>query len=121
MKKFCTNCGANIKEGAKFCMNCGTSLDGKEETKKTTSAVNEIPTAQGKSKVVAGLLAIFVGMFGVHNFYLGYTGKGIAQLLLTLLSCFVLSFVSGIWSFIEGILILTGEIKKDAYGVDLRD
>ena len=34
----------------------------------------------GKSKVAAGLLAIFLGAFGVHNFYLGYTGKAVAQL-----------------------------------------
>ncbi len=117
MKKFCTNCGTNLTEGAKYCLNCGASVDGKKEGTVSSS----VPQTEGKSKVVAGLLAIFVGAFGVHNFYLGYTGKGIAQLLLTLLSCFVLSFISGIWAFIEGILILTGEIKKDAYGVDLRE
>lgn len=37
-----------------------------------------------KSKIVAGLLGLFLGTLGVHNFYLGYTGKAVAQLLLTL-------------------------------------
>lgn len=36
-----------------------------------------------KSKIVAGLLGLFLGTLGVHNFYLGYTGKAVAQLLLT--------------------------------------
>lgn len=40
-----------------------------------------------KSKMAAGLLGIFLGSFGVHNFYLGYTGKAVAQLLHTVLTC----------------------------------
>lgn len=59
-----------------------------------------------KSKLVAGLLGIFLGVFGVHNFYLGFTGKAIAQLLITILSFGILSFVSATWGLIEGILIL---------------
>ena len=73
------------------------------------------------SKIAAGLLGIFLGSFGVHNFYLGYTGKAVGQLLITLLSCFVLSFISGIWGLIEGILILTGSISTDADGNKLVD
>ena len=37
-----------------------------------------------QSKLAAGLLGIFLGGLGVHNFYLGNTGKAVAQLLLTL-------------------------------------
>ena len=59
--------------------------------------------------------------FGVHNFYLGYTGKAVAQLLITILSCGVLSFASGVWGLIEGILILTGSITVDGNGNELRD
>ncbi len=47
---------------------------------------------QAKSKMAAGLLGIFLGAFGVHNFYLGYTGKAIAQLLISILSCGFLAF-----------------------------
>lgn len=74
-----------------------------------------------KSKLAAGLLGILLGAFGAHNFYLGYTNKAIAQLLITLLTCGVLSFVSGIWGLIEGIMILVGEINTDAKGNPLKE
>ena len=41
-------------------------------------------TTPAKSKLAAGLIAILIPGWGIHNFYLGYTGKGIAQLVLTL-------------------------------------
>ena len=71
--------------------------------------------------MAAGLFGIFLGSFGVHNFYLGFTGKAVAQLLITILSCGILSPVSAIWGLIEGILILAGETSKDAYGNDLKE
>ncbi|MBE6825353.1 MAG: TM2 domain-containing protein [Oscillospiraceae bacterium] len=74
-----------------------------------------------KSKIAAGILGILLGGFGVHNFYLGYTGKAVAQLLLTLLSAGFLATVSGIWGLIEGIMILTGSINTDANGIPLKD
>ncbi len=74
-----------------------------------------------KSKLAAGLFGIFLGGLGVHNFYLGYTGKAVAQLLLSLLSCGLLSWVSSIWGLIEGILIISGSIDKDGQGNPLRD
>ena len=77
------------------------------------------PTA--KSKIAAGILGILLGCFGVHNFYLGYTGKAVTQLVLTVVSCGILSFISGIWGLIEGIMILTGSINVDARGVPLKD
>lgn len=111
MAKFCSNCGAELKEGADVCLKCGRRV--------VNNNVNSDPNA--KSKIAAGLLGIFLGLFGVHNFYLGYTGKAIAQLLITVLSCFVLSFVSAIWGIIEGILILCGNINVDAQGNYLKD
>ena len=42
------------------------------------------PATQPKSRLIYILLALFLGGFGVHNFYAGYTGKGVAQLLLTI-------------------------------------
>lgn len=74
-----------------------------------------------KSKVAAGLLGIFLGSLGVHNFYLGNTGKAVTQLLLSILSCGILATVSGIWGLIEGILILTGSIAVDGKNMPLRD
>lgn len=57
---------------------------------------------EGKSRGVAGLLAIFLGSLGVHYFYLGKTGGGLVTILLNLITC-------GLWSllnFIQGILML---------------
>ncbi len=47
------------------------------------------------------LLGVFLGVFGVHNFYAGYHGRGIAQLLLSVLSCGFLSIASWIWAIVE--------------------
>ncbi len=110
MSKFCSNCGAEIKEGANVCLNCGKMVE---------SEVTVDPNA--KSKMAAGLLGIFLGSLGIHNFYLGYTGKAVAQLLITILSCGFLAIVSEIWGLIEGIQILTGSISVDANGVPLKD
>jgi TM2 domain-containing membrane protein YozV len=77
--------------------------------------------SNAKSKIAAGILGIFLGALGVHNFYLGYTGKAVGQLLISLLSCGILSWVSAIWGIIEGIMILTGSIDVDGYGNKLID
>lgn len=108
---YCFNCGKKVNEVQDVCLNCGVNL---RKNKK-------IDNVNGKSKITAGILGIFLGCYGVHNFYLGYNGKAIAQLLITLLSLFLFSWVSAIWGLIEGILILTGNIKKDASGNDLID
>lgn len=81
-----------------------------------------------KSKMAAGLLGIFLGAFGVHNFYLGNTGKAVAQLLLTLVGWILLGLgplAAAIWGLVEGILILTSRYgspwHKDADGLELTD
>ena len=117
MAKFCQKCGTELKKDDTFCSNLGSPVDG--EVKANTTTTNNNP--QAKSKIAAGLLGIFLGCFGVHNFYLGYTGKAIGQLLITVLSCFILSPISAIWGLIEGILILTGSINTDAEGNELVD
>lgn len=70
-----------------------------------------------KSKMAAGLLGIFLGAWGIHNFYLGFTKKAIIQIVVTLVTC----GIGGIWGFIEGILILCGKIDADADGNPLQD
>jgi len=76
------------------------------------------PTYPGKSKVAAGILALFLGSFGIHNFYLGYTSKALIQLLGTLFSCGILVIPIAIWSIIEGILILAARPGELPWGVD---
>ena len=39
-----------------------------------------------KSKLVAGLLGIFLGSLGIHRFYLGYVGIGILQIVVTIVT-----------------------------------
>lgn len=119
MSKFCTNCGQELDDNVSFCMNCGKAVKGNETNsseirRNVSGSTSNLFTP--KSKIAAGLLGIFLGSFGVHNFYLGYNGKAVAQLLMTVLSCGMLSFISGIWSLLEGIMILTGSINVDASG-----
>ena len=133
MANFCTNCGNKLNLNDTVCSNCGKEIKDrvvreevkaeKVEDKEFTDVKSEKQNVnlQAKNKIVAGLLGIFLGGFGVHNFYLGYTGKAVAQLLITVLSCCMLSFVSSIWGFIEGILILSGNIDTDANGNKLID
>ncbi|KXA21493.1 TM2 domain protein [Gardnerella vaginalis] len=78
-----------------------------------------------RQKIVAGLLAIFLGTLGIHNFYLGFKGKAIAQLLISVLSFGLLAGISIIWSCVEGICILCSkpgtQWHKDANGAELQD
>jgi TM2 domain-containing membrane protein YozV len=96
---FCPNCGNAIQPGASFCPSCGYAIPAK-------------PAVGAKSKLTAGLLGIFLGGFGIHNFYLGFTGKAVAQIVVTLVTC----GAGSLWGFIEGILILCGSMNKDAQG-----
>ena len=100
---FCPNCGQTTMAGAAVCTACGCALA-------TTFASGT------KSKLVAGLLGIFLGGWGIHNFYLGFTKKAILQIVLSF--CFG---IGAIWGFVEGILILCGKINTDANGMPLTD
>lgn len=53
-------------------------------------------------KIVAGILGILLGCWGIHKFYLGYTTAGIIILVL-----FFVCGISGLIGLIEGILYLT--------------
>lgn len=108
-ENFCPNCGNPTNVGMPYCTMCGASLH------------QARPVQPQKSKLAAGLLGIFLGSFGVHNFYLGYTTKAVIQLVLTVATCGIGSIVSGIWGFVEGIMILAGSIDCDAKGIPLKD
>jgi TM2 domain-containing membrane protein YozV len=92
---------------AAFCGACGTPVN--------PSVVCYNPNH--KSKIAAGLFGILLGWAGVHRFYLGYTGLGIVQILVSI----VTFGIGGLWGFVEGILILTGSFNKDAKGNPMRE
>ena len=69
-----------------------------------------------KSKLVAGLLQIFLPSFGIGRFYLGYTNIALLQIAASFLTCGIGIF----WPFIDGILIITGKVP-DPQGRTLRE
>ncbi len=69
-----------------------------------------------RSKVAAGLLGIFLGGWGAHNFYLGKTSRAVAQIVVTIVTC----GIGSIWGLIEGIMCLCGNYT-DVDGLPLSD
>ena len=144
----CPQCGANVDAGAYACKYCGAPLPQAQQAQQPPAqppvqppyAVPQQPYVvqqpvmvpagyPQKSKIAAGLLGIFLGAFGVHNFYLGYTTKAVIQVCVSgvsvLLACctagvtFLGTFGMAIWGLVEGIMILTGHISTDAKGTPL--
>lgn len=103
--KFCANCGKEINPGAAICTNCGAAVAAK-------AAVG----GEQKSKLVAVLLAFFLGSIGIHDFYLGYTKYGIIKIVLTVCT----GIGGGIWALVDFIRLLVGSLDKDANGVELK-
>ena len=69
-----------------------------------------------KTKLVAGLLQIFLGGFGIGRFYLGDNKTAIWQIVVTVLTC----GIGSIWGLIDGIIILATDNVTDAQGRPLR-
>jgi TM2 domain-containing membrane protein YozV len=65
---------------------------------------NEKPSAG-----VAYLLAIFLGVFGAHRFYLGRTGSAVVMLILTI--TFFGIIISSIWTFVD-LFLIPGMIRE---------
>ncbi|MDT7831386.1 TM2 domain-containing protein [Flavobacteriaceae bacterium S356] len=79
---------------------------------------NKIPEQESK-RVIAGILAIFLGWAGVHKFVLGYTNEGLAMLILTIVlsivTCGIFSGFIGLIGLIEGIIYLTKTDEEFVY------
>lgn len=61
-----------------------------------------------KSRLVAALLAGFLGTLGIHRFYVGKVGTGIAIIAITLLTFFIFGWI---WPLIDFIMILVGSFR----------
>lgn len=103
-EKYCSSCGEIIKKEAEICVKCGV----RQHVAQPQYAVphngnmQQVPS-QPKSRTTFVLLGIFLGGFGIHNFYAGYTNKAIAQLLIVILAGWLIvpAIAVGIWVIIE--------------------
>lgn len=98
---FCQNCGQPINPQAEFCMNCGVSV--KPVAKKSQGG-----TLGGQDKTTMALICFFLGGFGIHNFMMGESKKGILKICATL--CFGIGCILALIDFVR--------ILTDSYVVD---
>ena len=74
-----------------------------------------------KSRTAAGILAMLLGVYGIHSFYLGDSSRGLMQILISFLTFGIGAIAMFIWGVLDGIKILDGRINVDANGVFLKD
>lgn len=107
MAIYCPRCNAPNADGAQVCVSCQTPLAGAGGGyQPMQQAYASAPPAQipgAEKKIVAGILGIVAGSFGIHKFILGYTTEGIIQIIITFVTC----GIGGIIGLIEGIIYLT--------------
>lgn len=111
----CPQCGAPVDQTASFCKYCGEQFAQQptQQVQQVQQPVYQQPPIQQqyhstaidprwpiKNKIVAGLLGIFLGGFGIHKFYMGKIGMGIVYLI------FFWTYIPAIIGFIEGIIYL---------------
>ena len=131
MAVFCTKCGAQNDDYSQFCAQCQAVLPviASRPTAYQSDYQPPFPTGyepiqppapiygQGSSqdwqslgadkKLIAGILGIVVGGFGIHKFILGYQREGLTMLLVSVLSCGTLVAFMHVIGIVEGIIYLT--------------
>ena len=95
---FCKQCGKEIADAAAICVHCGVATK-----------------AAGKSRVAFVLLGLFLGGLGIHNFFAGYTTKGVIQLLISLFTGWLIFPLIAVWIWV---IIEIIAVTKDANGVE---
>ena len=109
---YCSNCGAEINDNAVVCVKCGCAVNKPEQKQEQTPLPTPQKTEDNSNRwLVCLLLCFFLGCLGIHRFYVGKTGTGIAQLL-TAGGC-------GVWALIDFIMIILGNFT-DAEGNALK-
>lgn len=124
----CVKCGIKKGQGKNYCQECGTLVSSKNADVclacgvKLKNIMTSVIGGSEKSKLVAALLAFFLGTLGIHRFYLGYTTIGIIQLVLLVAGAFTCGITSAavfIWALVDFILILTDKLT-DISGAQLQ-
>lgn len=104
----CSECSKEISDKAATCPHCGAPVASGQS--KRGSYYDDTPTQpatqlvkSAKSRGIYIILGLFFGLLGIHNFYAGRLGVGVAQLLVTcILGWFVVGiFITGIWVIFE--------------------
>jgi len=96
-KRFCRRCGTVLNPEQVVCIRCGAAISAIGASRSVGGGVE---TSSPKSKLTAGLLALFLGGFGVHKFYMGSWGWGLVLLL------FCWTYIPAIIALFDGIRIL---------------
>ena len=102
----CPSCGASVKIIKEEGPLTVAKAIAPEETRQAPcltsgAAYNPYLFVAKKNRIVYVILAVIFGEIGVHNFYAGFVGRGVAQLLITVLSFGFLFWISWIWAIIE--------------------
>jgi TM2 domain-containing membrane protein YozV len=118
---FCPKCGREM-DNENICPYCKNDINDCEinETEEidntsfdNTEYVADENELNAKSRIMAGVLQIFLGAFGIGRFYLGYYRIALWQIAVSLFTIFI---GGTIWGFIDGIRILNGKPIVDAFG-----
>lgn len=95
---FCPNCGKEVSDQAATCPNCGHPLAAQPNAGTATGTVKIVSP---KSRLAVVLLCFFLGVIGIHRFYVGKTGTGV-------LFIFFGWNVLCIWVLVDLIMALAG-------------
>lgn len=96
----CRFCGGEIPFGASKCRHCGEWQNVPVQPAPVQPVMPQPayqPVTSTKNKIVAAVLALFLGGLGIHEFYLGRSGAGIAILLINLFTCWLIFPIFIIW------------------------
>lgn len=149
---YCKNCGSPVMQHETTCQVCGVATGngvpnqnlGFDDFTVRYGGMNYndsniyesnpygettygMPYTGTRSRIMAGVLAIFLGCWGAHNFYLGNTKTAVTQLTLSIVGTFLTCIGIGalilagtsIWAFIEGVMLLSRQVEYDGYGQKL--
>ena len=96
---YCKFCGAEIDDDCVVCPHCGKQV-APLKTEETTIESIFGENVNGKNKLIAALLALFLGDFGIHHFYLGNNRAGILSVI------FFWTGIPWIIGIVQGVMML---------------